>query len=264
MSMGYFYENLALRFRVSTGRNLTFPLHLHMQAELVYVTAGRMTVTVESKSRLLQAGEAALVLPGVVHGYETDGESAYIIAIADASLVGDYRELLTNFRCEEAFLPSAAVHPDVCHCLKALTEDKDLTEPLRRAYLSVALGRVLDALTLIPRQGPGGRDALHSLLTYINAHLADPLSLESLSKALFLNKYTLSKLFSAQVGCGLHRYVNALRVSMAESLIRETQADVTQLIEHCGFGSERTLYRAFREQRGLTPGQLKRAINRGR
>jgi transcriptional regulator GlxA family with amidase domain len=130
---------------------------------------------------------------------------------------------------------------------------------LRRAYLAVALGRIAEALTLERRPAPGGRDALHSVLTYISAHLSEPLTLDSLSKALFLNRHTISKLFSQRVGCGLNAYVNALRVSMAENLLREAQLGVAEIVEKCGFGSERTLYRAFQEQRGVTPGQLRKA-----
>jgi AraC-like DNA-binding protein len=264
VSMGYFYEGIPHRLRVQKGRSLTFPLHLHVQAELVYVLTGNLFVTVESTRRLLGAGEAALILPGSVHGYETPDESEHIIAIADISLLGEYREALTNFHCLNPFLPRDAVHPDVLHCLEALSEDAGLDEPLRRAYLSVALGRTLGALPLEPLKGPGGRDAVHSLLTYISAHLADPLSLDDLSKALFLNRYTISKLFSERIGCSLNDYVNALRVSMAENLLRDPQADVSRIAEKCGFGSERTLYRAFRSQRGVTPGQLRRALNRAK
>lgn len=263
MSIGYFYEDIAQRMRVHAGRNLTFPLHLHMQAELVLVTAGSTFVTIEEQKRLLSAGDVALVFPGSVHGYETAGESRHIIAIVDPALTGDYREILTNFRCADPFLSGEAVHPDVAHCLEALTGEGETAEPLRSAYLAVALGRMTDALPLVDRRAPGGRDALHSLLNYISAHLSEPLTLNSLSRALFLNRYTISKLFSQRVGCGLNEYVNALRVSMAENLLREARADVSEIVEKCGFGSERTFYRAFQAQRGITPGQFRKHLEAG-
>ncbi len=262
MSLGYFYEDIAHSARVFTGHNLTFPMHLHMQAELIYVPSGRTLVTIEGKARGLEAGEAALVWPGSVHGYDTQGESAHIIAIVDASVLGDYRLLLTDYACADPFLARAAVHPDVGHCLETLAKEAEISEPLRRAYLRVALGRVVDALTLVPRRAAGGPDALHSLLTYIGAHIAEPISLDSLSKALFLNRYTISKLFSERVGCGLHAYVNALRVSMAENLLLDTQMDLSQIAERCGFGSERTFYRAFSEIRGAAPGSLRKVRGR--
>lgn len=260
MSMGYFYEDISQRMRVQAGRNLTFPLHLHMQAELIYVTAGSTFVNIEMKQRRLTAGEAVLVWPGSVHGYETADESRHIIAIVDTALTGDYREILTNFHCADPFISRDRVHPDVAHCLEALTGEDRMTEPLRSAYLSVVLGRLTEALPLERRRTTVGRDSLHSLLTYINAHLSEPLSLDSLSKALFLNRYTISKLFSQRVGCGLNAYVNALRVSMAENLLREARSDVTEIVERCGFGSERTFYRAFQAQRGMSPNQLRKHI----
>jgi transcriptional regulator GlxA family with amidase domain len=124
----------------------------------------------------------------------------------------------------------------------------------------VALGRLTGALPLVRRPALGGRDALHNLLTYIHSHLSEPLTLDSLSRALFLNRHTISKLFSERVGCGLNAYVNAMRVSMAENLLREGQAGVAEIVEKCGFGSERTFYRAFQAQRGEAPGRLRRHI----
>jgi len=258
VSLGYFYEDISHSVRVFSGRNLTFPMHLHMQAELVYVSSGHTLVTIEGKARVLGAGEAAMVWPGSVHGYDTQGESAHIIAIVDASVLGDYQAFFTEYACADPFLPSAAVHPDVGHCLETLAKEAEIAEPLRRAYLRVAVGRVVDALTLVPRRAAGGPDALHSLLTYIGAHIAEPISLDSLSKALFLNRYTISKMFSERVGCSLHSYVNALRVSMAENLLRDTQMDISRIAERCGFGSERTFYRAFAEIRGVAPGRLRK------
>ena len=239
--------------RASVGRSLMFPMHLHMQAELVCVTEGRTVITIEARKWALEAGDAALIWPGCVHGYDTIGESAHAFVIADLSLLPDYREVLTNAHCPEPYLPRRDVHPDIADSLFKLTEDQTLTEPLRRAYLNVAFGRMLDALKLEPSRAVGGRDALHSLLTYVGAHIAEPLSLEILSHALYLNKYTISKLFNERVGCGMNDYVNALRVSMAETLLRDTLDGIPQIAQQCGFGSERTFYRTFQAQLGVSP-----------
>ena len=239
--------------RASVGRSLTFPMHLHMQAELVCVTEGRITLTIEARKWPLEVGDAALIWPGCVHGYESIGESAHAFVIADLSLLPDFRDVLTNAHCPEPYLRHRDVHPDIPCSLQKLTEEQTLTEPLRRAYLNVAVGRILDALKLEPSRALGGRDALHSLLTYVGAHIAEPLSLDALSAALYLNKYTISKLFNERVGCGMNDYVNALRVSMAETLLRDTNGGIPQIAEQCGFGSERTFYRTFQAQRGVSP-----------
>ena len=105
-----------------------------------------MPVRCGAKGRRLTAGEAALVWPGLVHGYETTDESRHIIAIVDTALTGDYREILTNFHCTDPFLSRDMVHPDVAHCLEALAGDGEMAEPLRRTYLSVALGRLTETL----------------------------------------------------------------------------------------------------------------------
>ncbi len=256
MSNTFFYERHSAALRVNAGSELNFFAHLHRQVEFMLMLEGEQQMTLDGQTCVLRAGDMALVLPNRVHSYTPLGNSLHIIGIVDLSCTGEYAQTLLSCGCENPFLAANEVHPDVRRCCEALAQD-ELDEPLSRAYLSVILGRLLNVLPRSPIAPPADRDISRSLLTYISEHVAEPLSLDVLAKKLFVNKYSISRIFSEQIGCSLRTYVNALRVELAQNLLRDPAISTSELIARCGFESERTFYRTFREHCGVTPRQYR-------
>lgn len=261
MSDTFFYERHASAVRISRGSDLSFYAHLHRQTEFYIQLSGVQQMTIDGETRLIQPGEAALVLPNRVHSYQSQGTDEHFIGIIDISAAGEYASLLLSSNCASPFLSAEQVHPDALHCCKALTDGIEPNSALARAYISVILGRLTEALPLRPAAQSAGRDTARNLLLYITEHISEPLSLDILSKNLFVNKYSISRIFSEQIGCSLHTYVNALRVELAQNLLRDPEINTAELIARCGFESERTFYRTFREHCGMTPGQYRQQLS---
>ena len=257
MSETFYYEQHSRAIRIAHGRNLSFYAHLHRQAEFYLQTEGSQLMTIDGSTRLMRPGDAALALPNRVHSYQAQGDEAHFLGIIDMSAAGEYASLLMSGGCAEPFVPAERVHPDVKRCCEALTEGVEPDSALSRAYISVILGRITGELALGPTVQSSGPDTARNLLLYITEHIAEPISLDILSKKLFVNKYSISRIFSEQIGCSLHTYVNALRVELAQNLLRGAQINTSDLIARCGFESERTFYRTFREHCGMTPRQYR-------
>ena len=257
MSETFYYEQHSRSVRISQGSNLSFYAHLHRQTEFYLQTGGSQVMTIDGKTRVMQPGDAALVLPNRVHSYQAQEGEAHFLGIIDMSAAGEYAAVLMSSGCTDPFIPAERVHPDVKRCCEALTGDVEPDSALARAYISVILGRITGELALKPAAQTSGPDTARNLLLYIAEHIAEPISLEILSKKLFVNKYSISRIFSEQIGCSLHTYVNALRVELAQNLLRGAQVNTSDLIARCGFESERTFYRTFREHCGMTPRQYR-------
>ncbi len=262
MSDTFFYEQHRSAVKISCGSELSFYAHLHRQVEFYLQAEGSQQMTIDGQTRLLRPGDAALVLPNRVHSYQAQGKDLHFLGIIDISAAGEYAPQLLSSGCAEPFLGADQVHPDVRHCCEALTGGVNPDSALARAYISVILGRLTEALPLKPAVQSSGRDTARNLLLYITEHIAEPLSLDVLSKNLFINKYSISRIFSDQIGCSLHTYVNALRVELAQNLLRDPNMSTSDLIAKCGFESERTFYRTFREHCGMTPRQYRQQMLR--
>ncbi len=260
MSDTFFYEKHISAVRITRGQNLSFYAHLHRQVEFYLQLDGAQEMTIDGQTRLLHPGDAALVLPNRVHSYQSQDDEMHFIGIIDISAAGEYAQLLLSSSCASPFLSAAQIHPDVRRCCEALTTDVEPDSSLARAYISVILGRLTEALPLKPAAQSPGRDTARNLLLYITEHISEPISLDILSKNLFINKYSISRIFSEQIGCSLHTYINALRVELAQNLLRDPNMNTSDLIARCGFESERTFYRTFREHCGMTPRQYRQQM----
>ncbi len=253
MSSNAFFEINRQAVRVYYGQNLTFYPHFHSSLELFYCLQGQTKVVVEDKEKIVSPGEVAVAWPNHVHSYTALGETRYIIAIVDLNQIHEYAPLISHHGCTDPFLDKDYVHPDILHCMDILAQAAKMGEQLRRAYLGVMIGRLLEQLPLGEKRRPLTHDSLRDLITYIDARIAEPISLQLLAKELYLNKYYISKLFSQRIGCSLRTYVNAIRIDRACAMLTDPDAIISDIVEACGFESERTFYRAFMAQRGMTP-----------
>ena len=67
----------------------------------------------------------------------------------------------------------------------------------------------------------------------------------------------ISSVFKRQTGKSLLKYINAVRIEEAESLLQEGYS-VTETAERVGYRESRTFIRIFKENTGITPGQMKK------
>jgi len=255
--MQFFYEHPSLPSIARRTHSLDFPTHLHQQPELYHLLEGTAIVTVDRETYRLEAGDLAVILPHRLHSYARVGETLAQLCIAELSLLGEYAPVLMRHACADPVVRAPDVHPDIPHSLEALSGP--LPEPLAKAYLAVIFGRILENLALEPVQPQEEEDLLPRAMRYLQENIRETLSLERVACALSVSKYRLSRLFSSQVGLSFSAVVNALRVELAQSMLREARLPVTQVLYACGFESERTFYRAFQTHCHMTPRQFRQA-----
>ena len=94
-------------------------------------------------------------------------------------------------------------------------------------------------------------------LWYIESHLSGDLSLEAVAGVVSVSRFHLSRAFSMTTGCGLASYVRGRRLSLAARTLVDGAGDILAVALDAGYGSHEAFTRAFRQQFGLTPEQLR-------
>jgi AraC family transcriptional regulator len=94
---------------------------------------------------------------------------------------------------------------------------------------------------------------INSALWFIESHLADDLSLESIAAQVNVSPYYLTRAFAHLSGQSIMRYVRGRRLSMAARELANGAPDVLSVALAAGYGSHEAFTRAFREHFGLTP-----------
>ncbi len=94
-------------------------------------------------------------------------------------------------------------------------------------------------------------------LWYIESHLNQELPLDAIADAAGVSKFHLSRAFAASVGGSLAGYVRGRRLTEAANTLASGAPDILALALDSGYGSHEAFTRAFRQQFGVTPEQLR-------
>jgi AraC-like DNA-binding protein len=92
-------------------------------------------------------------------------------------------------------------------------------------------------------------------VAFIEAHLAEPLSVEALAARTSMSPSSFSRMFREAMGCGPYQFVKEARLDRARQLLDDRRCTVAEAAHHVGYLSVSNFIRAFRHRFGVTPGE---------
>ncbi|PQD98962.1 AraC family transcriptional regulator [Mycobacterium sp. EPG1] len=92
-------------------------------------------------------------------------------------------------------------------------------------------------------------------LDYIDAHLADPLTVTRLARQANLSQSAFSRAFKQATGRSPYQFVKEKRLTRARVLLDEARLSVTEVSHDVGYLSLSHFIKEFRNQYGTTPGE---------
>lgn len=98
---------------------------------------------------------------------------------------------------------------------------------------------------------------IQKALWFVESRLAQPLTLEDVARHSGVSPFHLTRAFAAVTGCPLMRYVRVRRLSEAARELSAGAPDILSVALEAGYGSHEAFTRAFRDQFGLTPEQVR-------
>lgn len=98
---------------------------------------------------------------------------------------------------------------------------------------------------------------LRNVLAYIDAHLAEPLTLADLAHEAALSEFHFARMFRQSMKMAPHQYVMQRRMAVAKQLVCHSQRPLTEIALACGFSSPSHFSNRFKQVTGKTPSQLR-------
>lgn len=93
--------------------------------------------------------------------------------------------------------------------------------------------------------------------SYIQNHLSEDISLQTLSDEFHLNSAYISQMFKNETGVKYHSYLTQIRINKAKSLLTATQNSITEIAAEVGFNDYRTFTKVFKATEGVLPSQYR-------
>lgn len=271
--IGYLNSDFRI-FYLTSAEARDFQSHYHDFHKLLLFVSGSVSYYIEGETYQLQPYDIVLVPAGEVHRPVIHDETPYrrLIIYLSPALFEQYQALGADLgRCfslcssrrshvlrVDRFRESR-LYPQYRELAGAAREEvkKSSAEDLlyRQSVLLqflILLNRTLDGGDISFPAASGANPQVLAVLSFINGHLTDDLSVEHIANACFLNRSYLMHLFRRETGYTIGSYITEKRLFAARTLI-QSGLSVTDACMRSGFASYAAFYRAYRKKFGESP-----------
>jgi AraC-like DNA-binding protein len=280
--MRAFHENRQyrtnLRFQSFVTRNIHFFAHWHQEVELVYVKEGAIWMGINREVRRLEQGDFAFCASGDIHFYDSKEEpSALLIQIFHPGLIGlpggwpqDVR-LVSPFLTKSSGARSSEDYSTLAAAMEALMkraqEEWQQAGPCHEQIITGILhemcGYAVRHMELEPadegnaKRRVANMRVMQRVLDFLEQGYTGDITMEQAAQAAQMSPFYFSRFFRGMTGMSFPAYLNSIRVSRAEELIRSTNRTMLDIALECGFSNVRTFNRVFRQFHGIPPTRLR-------
>lgn len=259
------------------SKNYVFTGEAHDFWELVYVDKGEIIATAGEREFPLSCGEILFHRPGEWHNIRANGAVAPNVMIVSFSCHGDAMErfsglritataeektLLSEILTESRLLFASALDDPFDHTLKLadpvpMGGEQQLGNDL--TGLLISLGRRQEGKPCAPLR-QSSHPLLEAICAYMQAHLSEKMTLETLAGEFHVSQSYLKKLFAEYTGGGAIHYFLRLRTERAKTLLRESEENISQIAEALGYENVYYFSSQFRKMAGMSPLEYRRSV----
>lgn len=245
-------------FRYARGKSIRAGSEIHAYHEMLYYMGGGATFLSEHFQETLAEDTLLLIPKDTYHQFHIENQREYtrlVISFPDLPaanpLIG---AAMTGIRVY-AQLPEALTQllGGMCGVLRM----ENASDEAAGTYLYGAFLMLLSQLqmSLPPESAPqlrGSDQLISRCIAYIDAHLAQELTVEGLARAMNVSVSTLAHCFARQLGVSVYRYVTEKRLIRASRLLRAGGKPM-QVYPQCGYRDYPTFYKAYVRMFGHSP-----------
>jgi AraC family transcriptional regulator len=219
-------------------------------------------LTVDGTPHAIRPGRVSLVPPGTTVRYRYRGRSEHLYAHLRLPVTGTPRAIPVM---QDAGLQLPALTAQLHEALTAWP-----SAPVRAtAEVWAALWRVAHLTPAVPHTtgtgtGAGPHPAVTTAVAYIEAHLADPLTVPAVAHAAGVSHNHLTRLFRATTGDTVIAYIRARRMARAHHLLRATTLAIPAIAASVGIPDLQAFNKACRRELGASPRAIRNGGRNGR
>ena len=247
-----------------------YEIHDHSAIEILLTLEGMVTYTIEDKVYQVRKGEILIIPQDTAHSLTMEeGSSRYLYLFEPDAIMTmrDIKSMAIYFNKPFHLRDGSDAHVRI---RELLLRAKDLYEKRELMWNTACYSCILRVYATLgqrylsgirPRTADNMRnmdsEVITAVLTYINNHYREELSLENVAGFAGFSRYYFSRSFKKQTGYSFKDYLCQKRLQVAMDLLIRTNRSMRDVAIESGFGSVATFNRVFREKKGCTPTQYR-------
>ena len=263
LDFGTTHQVVAVNYSSIRGNNMP-RCHSHSEYELYYITEGERYLLVGDKFYHLIPGDIFLISPGVEHRTLDVNDDVYTRFTASINAEIVPRNILKRINGDMHIVrPTPEIR-------KMIDVEADI---LLRSITSSEAGidafsAVLKMIYILLSEEDDGQimtvanptlDRMSGMLTYLEQHYTENISITALSERFYISEYYLCRLFKEYTGKTIISYLTELRVKHAARMLKQSDEPIKRIAKLCGYSSLSAFGKAFRGLLGTSPREYRRA-----
>ena len=224
-------------------------VHRHEHDELILVERGEYRARYGAGDIGLEAGQAVWYPAGQAHEpYEPRREREMVFAYLALRCPGDWRPV------GDGPLVVADHRARLRSSLAWMIEARLADDTWSRRAAAGLTQAVIAEFQRLHRLATAVDDRLGAVPAFIEAHIADPLTVDEMAAFTGWSRRQFERRFKERYGCSPKAWLRRLRIATAVEHLRTTRASLQGIATLVGFRSVAHLSRAISEQTGRSPG----------
>lgn len=249
-------------FHYHDARKRVIPLHHHDFYEIYLFLNGQVEYRIDSNVYELKSTDILLFPPNTFHQPLVNSSKPYerIVLWINSKylkqIVG--KDNLLDCFSKSHILSTGNSFDAIQSMLLSIISENKKDDKYKDIYIKSVLISLLCELNRLSlnaqpqiinnRQNP----TLNKILAYINDNYTYNIKLDDIAKAVYLDKYYLSHLFTKEVGSSIHQYIKKKRLVDAKDLLEKGYSPI-EVSKKVGFGDYTNFYRAYKDEYNVSP-----------
>lgn len=257
------YENKQDGVIIENRTSVHVPPHLHEAVEMIYITSGTVELGVGQELYHMETGDFAVVFPNVIHHYQVfgSGKNTGIYLLFEPAMMPLYYDELQKYCPQYPVIHKQNLHGDVVSAIQTLASSGNDNIMLAQAYVQLIMAHVFSEMKMTGKETVGGEDIIYKSVEYVAKNYREAICLDRMAFDLGVSKYVLSRMFAKTFHCNFNQYINSVRINYATAMLECSTESITNICLDCGFESQRTFNRAFKERHKMTPREYRNKVN---